>query len=183
MLKLFNRKKKDNKGFTLVELVVVIAILAILVGLLAPQYTKYVEKARKSADATNVENVITAIKVAGSDEEYSLPAGTYTVALKTSGMEVSAAGAAADALTAYNAKDATKNGALTKALVEYMGTDGATYAAGKATFANVKRKSSKWKNGDDIVDPTATAVVTETGAVSVSYSPDELAAFAGKDTK
>ena len=27
MLKLFNRKKKDNKGFTLVELVIVVAIL------------------------------------------------------------------------------------------------------------------------------------------------------------
>ena len=30
MLKLFNRKKEDNKGFTLVELVIVVAILAIL---------------------------------------------------------------------------------------------------------------------------------------------------------
>ena len=28
-----DRKKKDNKGFTLVELVIVIAILAILVGI------------------------------------------------------------------------------------------------------------------------------------------------------
>ena len=56
-------KKKNNKGFTLVELVIVIAILAILVGILAPQYTKYVEKSRKSADASNMDEIIKAIEV------------------------------------------------------------------------------------------------------------------------
>ena len=35
MLKFLKDKKKDNKGFTLVELVIVVAILAILVGILA----------------------------------------------------------------------------------------------------------------------------------------------------
>ena len=62
MFKLLN-KKKNNKGFTLVELVIVIAILAILVGLLAPQYTKYVEKSRKAADASNMDEIIKAIEV------------------------------------------------------------------------------------------------------------------------
>ena len=62
MFKLLN-KKKNNKGFTLVELVIVIAILAILVGLLAPQYTEYVEKSRKSADASNMDEIIKAIEV------------------------------------------------------------------------------------------------------------------------
>lgn len=55
-----------------------------LVGLLAPQYTKYVEKSRKSADVTNIENVVTAIKVAASDEEFgSLATGDYVVKLTT----------------------------------------------------------------------------------------------------
>ena len=60
MLKFLNKKKNDNKGFSLVELIIVVAILAILVGLLAPQYLKYVEKSRKSADASNLDEMVRA---------------------------------------------------------------------------------------------------------------------------
>ena len=42
-------KKKNNKGFSLIELIIAIAILIILTGLLAPQFMKYIEKS-KAAD-------------------------------------------------------------------------------------------------------------------------------------
>ena len=89
MLKVFNRKKKDNKGFTLVELVIVVAILAILVGILAPQYTKYVEKSRKAADASNLENLVTAFKTVASDgTEDHVDAGTYTITIDKNGSDI-----------------------------------------------------------------------------------------------
>ena len=72
MLKFLNKKKNDNKGFSLVELIIVVAILAILVGLLAPQYLKYVEKSRKSADASNLDEMVRAIQVYAADAEVTL---------------------------------------------------------------------------------------------------------------
>ena len=55
--------RKNNKGFSLVELIVVIAIMAVLVGVLAPQFIKYVENSRQSTDIQNVQEVKSAIEV------------------------------------------------------------------------------------------------------------------------
>ncbi len=48
-------KKLNNKGFSLVELIIVIAIMAVLVGVLAPQFIKYVEQSRRSTDIQNAD--------------------------------------------------------------------------------------------------------------------------------
>lgn len=56
-------KKMNNKGFSLVELIVVIAIMAVLVGVLAPQFIKYVESSRKSTDIQNIQQLKTAVEV------------------------------------------------------------------------------------------------------------------------
>lgn len=43
-------KKLDNKGFSLVELIIVIAIMAILVGVVGTQVIPYIEKSRRGKD-------------------------------------------------------------------------------------------------------------------------------------
>ena len=64
-------KKMNNKGFSLVELIIVIAIMAILIAVLAPQYIKYVEKSRRSADLDNYQAIINAVQTAFADEDYN----------------------------------------------------------------------------------------------------------------
>ena len=58
MKKLFDKIRKNNKGFTLVELIIVIAVMAILTVVVAPQYLKYIEKSRAATD----ENAISELK-------------------------------------------------------------------------------------------------------------------------
>lgn len=83
-------KKMNNKGFSMVELIIVIAIMAILAGALAPTLIKYVNKSRMSSDVSNAQQVASAVQEAYSDPTSnanigSLSAGSYTVA-QISGM-------------------------------------------------------------------------------------------------
>ncbi len=48
---------KENKGFSLVELIIVIAIMSVLIGLLAPQFVKYVEQSRRSRDIQTADRI------------------------------------------------------------------------------------------------------------------------------
>lgn len=48
-------KKNNNKGFTLVELIVVLVILAILAAILVPALLGYIEKAREKQIINNAE--------------------------------------------------------------------------------------------------------------------------------
>lgn len=66
--------KKDNQGFTLVELIITIAVMTVLVGMMATQYLKYVERAHKARDMTTADEIAHAymMAVAVHPEVYSL---------------------------------------------------------------------------------------------------------------
>ena len=153
MFKLLN-KKKNNKGFTLVELVIVVAILAILVGILAPQYTKYVEKSRKSADASNLENLVTAFTTAASDGTDAIEAGTYKITIGEDNSKVE--------------KGNTEDSDIATLIGTYAGSN----------WKDTKLKSSKWTanvdGGDTQDNISATLVVENDGSVNVSYDPTWL---------
>ena len=163
MLKVFNRKKKDNKGFTLVELVIVVAILAILVGILAPQYTKYVEKSRKAADASNLENLVTAFKTVASDgTEDHVDAGTYTITIDKNGSDI-------------KEKE--------KPIVNEHSRQGfvSTFKSfvGENWKSDIKLKSKKWTidgklNGNPVDEIKAILTVGNDGSVTVKYIPESI---------
>lgn len=63
------KEKMNNKGFSLVELIIVIAIMAILIVVLAPQYLKYVERSRNSTDLQNATTIKTAVETYAADPQ------------------------------------------------------------------------------------------------------------------
>lgn len=102
------KEKMNDKGFSLVELIIVIAIMAVLVVVLAPQYLKYVERSRNSTDLQNATAAVTACQVYAADPQAdeSFTAGqTFTIAVTNnaaavvSGSDTATENAAKAALT------------------------------------------------------------------------------------
>ena len=69
-MKLF-QKKKNNKGFSLVELIVVVAIMAVLLGVLVPTLVRHIESSRLSKDKKNLDELRVAMEVALANEDFA----------------------------------------------------------------------------------------------------------------
>lgn len=84
--KLANRKK-DNKGFSLVELIIVIAIMAILVGVVGTQVIPYINKSKESKDYQIVSSYGTAAMTAYSSNADKISnSGTISFNVYASGL-------------------------------------------------------------------------------------------------
>ena len=167
MLNWLRKRKENNQGFTLVELIIVIAILAILIGLLAPQYIKYVEKSRQSTDASNLERLVEAVKVASADTDYNIPAGKYTIKITSSQTTITP-----EALTG-SGSSAPNTTNLVAALKEYSGYD---FSTGNKTD-KLKLKSNRWdkfETSHSTNDISATITIDTDSSVTVTYAPSDI---------
>ena len=67
--------RKNNKGFTLAELLIVVAIVAVLVAIAIPIFTNQLEKSREATDIANVRSAyanVMAKYLTDADNGYSM---------------------------------------------------------------------------------------------------------------
>ena len=67
MLKNLQAKLKDQKGFSLVELIVVIAIMVILIAMLVPNVVGYIKKATWATEQNGASTVFSAAQTYATD--------------------------------------------------------------------------------------------------------------------
>lgn len=147
--------RKNNRGFSLVELIVVIAIMAVLVAVLAPQFTKYIDQSRKSNDAATVSGIVTAVQVGLVDGEYSSDVNTtYTVKIAKDGTSLYKGTADSGTLIAPRASDSDSK-TLADAIKDSCGE-----------LTSLKSTAKAWNDIQVTVD------VGKDGGVTVKYTGD-----------
>lgn len=124
-------KKMNNKGFSLIELIIVIAIMAVLVAIIAPNLTKYLGKSKSQTDKTNLDEIKKQFKNAISDaatDEITNVAGTYTVdGSSVSGGNATFATYASKALDSDTNTKSKVDSTMDKIEVVVTGSDSAGY--------------------------------------------------------
>ena len=71
-------KRRNQKGFTLAELLIVVAIIAVLVAIAIPIFTAQLEKSREATDKANIRSAYAEASAELLDDETSTYSKTVT---------------------------------------------------------------------------------------------------------
>ncbi|MBQ4069083.1 MAG: type II secretion system protein [Lachnospiraceae bacterium] len=131
-------KKTNNKGFSLIELIIVIAIMAVLVAIIAPNLTKYLGSSKTSADTKNLDEIQSTLNTCITDYEMSNSTLIANGASTTVTAKWTSAGLTSTGITSL---DAIINGAI------------------DATKCQSKEDTSKWAQAVISKDSSTNAYV------------------------
>lgn len=81
---------KDDKGFSLVELIIVIAIMAILVGIVGSRVMPYIAKSKETKDQQVLSGWVTASTAAYAMNAGELLDDSYDIVITSTGVGVTA---------------------------------------------------------------------------------------------
>ena len=124
-------KKMNNKGFSLVELIIVVAIMAVLIGVLAPAYLQYVEKSKKTKDCSAIGSVMDAIEIVAADPAITWGSEAFNVKVEESGATYS------NNTTVKNAVEEIVKAANVKITGTWLATNQIEFKAERDTNGNV----------------------------------------------
>ena len=150
------KKEMNNKGFSLVELIIVVAIMAVLIGVLAPAYLQYVEKSKKTKDCGTIGSVMDAFEIVAADPAVDWTAEVgYTVTIETG-----------NASTSYGSGDVAT--ALDKIVPAAKTKLGSSWA--KVQFEAVKNSDGivKFEMKSGLKNATASAADAEAEIAEIS---------------
>lgn len=75
-------RKLNNKGFSLVELIVVVAIMVVLIGVTSATILNYMERSQYGKDMSSLDSIHTALKAYVGDPDSVTPGNDEVVTLK-----------------------------------------------------------------------------------------------------